>query len=321
MGANKLIYLFITVAISGICSCIESNRDVRPILSENENPVLSSMPFNEGAVEADRKTVTPRFIRGRTYTFYNLENLSCLADYTSVQSLDLTLGSYTDIGPLSMFQCLEELEIFNNYNITDISPLGTLTNLKKLTFIGCPNIQSIECLSSLADLKYLRLSYTDQYFKELVALQQLEILDLDAGALPELDVSFIAQLISLKELYLEAVYRDGVKTNIEELKNLVNLERLSISTTLPESVYLSWITDLKKLEFFEVVNNTLDDVSPLLKIPNLVEVSFYCSKVNDLSPLLESKTIKTIWAPLEYPDELRILFGEQGIALRPKADR
>jgi hypothetical protein len=62
-------------------------------------------------------------------------------------------------------------------------------------------------------------------------------------------------------------------------------------------------------------------VSPLLNLPNLVEVSFYSSEVNDLSPLLESKTIKTIWTTYSYPHETVILFGELGIALRPTADR
>jgi hypothetical protein len=321
MGANRLIYIFIAVAVSGLCSCIGSNRDVRADLPENENPVTASIPVDDSAVEADRKTVTPRFIRGMTYTFYDLDNLSGLADYTFVQSLDLFSGSYTDISPLSMFPYLEELEIANNFNITDISPLGTLANLKKLTLIGCPNIQSIECLSSLADLKHLRLSYTDQCFQEFAALQQLEVLDLYAGTLPELDVSVIAKLVSLKELYLNAGYKDGVKANIEELKALVNLERLSISISLSDDANLSWIPNLKKLKFFELVNNTLDDVSPLLNLPNLVEVSFYSSEVNDLSPLLESKTIKIIWTTYSYPHETVILFGERGIALRPTSDR
>jgi Leucine-rich repeat (LRR) protein len=254
-----------------------------------------------------------------------LGDLSGLADYAFVKSLYLGSGHFSDLSPLSAFQNLEELELYNNRNITDISPLESLIQLRRLTLLSCPNIQSIQALSTLTNLQYLRLaSYDDMYYKELAPLWQLEILVLEAGVIPELDLRYIAQLTSLKVLVIDARYKDGVRVNIELLRSLVNLERLILAYNSVETLDLNWIKSLQKLNYLGIKSSAVDDLRPLLALPNLTEVLFDYTKVKDLSVLLESRSIKQIWEP-EYQtlvgSELAMLFFEKGISVQSIRDR
>jgi internalin A len=263
-----------------------------------------------------RKAV-PSYIREERYVFYGLDDLSLLVDYAFVQSLSLH-GSFSDLSPLSAFRDLEELDIAGN-NIIDISPLGALTRLRKLTIINCPNIQNIQALSALTNLQYLRLVFhDDMHYKELVPLGQLEILHLEAGVIRELDMRHIAQLTNLKDLTIEARYKDGVKVNAGLLRSLVNLERLTLAYDSVGTVDLTWIKSLKKLNYFNIKYSSVDDLRPLLELPNLAVVVFDYTEVKDIEVLLESRSIKQIWEPhyLELTDlELRMQFYERGISV------
>ena len=273
--------------------------------------------------------------------YINLNDLSFLLEDTSIKSLKLGGGSYTDLSPLAMLHDLEELSIDFNNNITDISPIGSLSRLKKLklnlidslkdispigsliglenlTIYNCYNIESIEAISSLVNLKYLGIIYNDKYYKELVPLKQLEVLEI-INTYNEIDVSYIAQLHTLKELVIQAPpypYSEGSILNIDQLKNLVNLEELSIYYL--GGIDLSWIPSLQKLRELRLYYCTVDNVSPLLKLPNLERVGLQISKVKDIAPLLESKSIKIISGPIVENDiGFYDLFWERGIEYYP----
>jgi internalin A len=142
-------------------------------------------------------------------------------------------------------------------------------------------------------------------------LQRLEVLRISNNSVKEFDVSYIAQIQSLKEL---AITGDGEGIiNIDRLKNLVNLEKLLISTY--NSLDLSWITHLQNLRILDIERCAIDDVSPLLELPNLVSVDVSKSWVKDITPLFESKSIKNILGPpvLSEGEDLSQLLKERGI--------
>jgi Leucine-rich repeat (LRR) protein len=172
----------------------------------------------------------------------------------------------------------------------------------------------MEFLSSLVNLRYLHLTYfKDRYFRELLPLQNLEVLILSGLYPVNLDFTYIAQLYSLRELSIS----DGSPFhNIEELRNLVNLEKINIWGI---SSNISWITPLQKLEEVDFSYSKINDISPLLELPNLSSVLLYRTEVKDISPLLESKSIKIIvdFITEEASSELYSLFRERGIEIMP----
>jgi hypothetical protein len=252
-------------------------------------------------------------------TYYDMNDLTYFLADTSVKSLRFYGGTFSDLSPLAELRDLEELSLEANRYITDISPIGSLVNLKKLTLLNYSEEKSIEPLSSLVNLKSLELWYNDEFYKELLPLQQLEILKLGNSIPQGVDVNYIAQLRTLKELAIQAPpypYSESNIINIDRLKNLVNLEKLSISYL--GGINFSWITSLQKLKELRLFYCTVDDVSPLLKLPNLIEVNLPYTKVRDITPLLESKSIKEIHGPIVENDiGFYHLFRERGIEYYP----
>jgi Leucine-rich repeat (LRR) protein len=251
-------------------------------------------------------------------TYWDMNDLTYFLSDTSIKSLRLYKGTFHDLAPLAELTELEELEISSNRHIADISSLGALVNLKKLWLTNIAMEEGIEALSSLVNLRYLNIFYKDRYYRELLPLQNLEILILHQSIHSYLDASYIAQLRSLKELEISSFLVKGSIENIEQLGNLVNLEELNISAVI--DLDISWITHLKKLKNVRFEACTLNDVSPLAELPNLVSVSLPRSTVNDITPLLESASIKTLGGNyVEDSDisELIRIFRERGIEFSP----
>jgi Leucine-rich repeat (LRR) protein len=189
--------------------------------------------------------------------------------------------------------------------------------LKKLILHNYAREESIEALSSLVNLENLILYHNDRYYRELVPLQRLEVLNLTNAIMKELDVTYIAQIPSLKELTINGGGNPEGILNIEQLKNLVNLEKLSISSS--DNRDISWITHLQKLKKLEMQRCTIGDIRPLLELPNLVSVRLYQMEVKDITPLLESRSIKSIDGLIirEENYEIPRLFRERGIQFSP----
>jgi internalin A len=248
---------------------------------------------------------------------------SDLLDDPSIQVLGFYRGTFSDLSPLTALTDLEELDITSNRNVTDISPLVSLVNLKKLILFET-GIESIEPISSLVNLRHLEIiGYADRYYRELLSLQHLEILNLHNQE--PLDVTYIAQLSTLRDLEISPGYTrfDAEILNIELLRNLANLERLVIH--FPSDINLTWIAGLRNLTELELRGDTISDIRPLLELPNLVTVNLYGTEVRDLSPLLESTSIKRIIGPVtskQFEDgvELRRQFRARGIELSAYED-
>jgi Leucine-rich repeat (LRR) protein len=275
----KYIYSFLAVLI--LCCCSAHKKGTQP-RSGHDGDTLLILSETASENDVNPNLYTFEFVNG---TYWDMNDLTYFLADTSIKSLRLYDGTFSDLRPLAELTGLEELEISSNRYITDISPIGSLVNLKKLTLFNETYKGSIEAISSLVNMEELFLVYRSRYYRELLPLQKLEKLILSSYGV---DFTYIAQLYSLKKLSIHG----GGAANIEQLKNLVNLEEFFIDCV--DNFDISWITHLKKLKDVGFLECTINDISPLLELPNLVSVDLWSSTVNDITPLLESTSIKSI---------------------------
>ena len=240
-------------------------------------------------------------------------------------------GEFSNIAFLADMPDLETVSLDRNDLLTDISPLSGLTKLRNLCINKCPNIRSIESLSLLTNLKTLDLEHNINYdYRALVPLRQLEKLIIynDLKEDTEIDLSYIGQLHSLKELdFIVIILSSNIKIdmsypsikimNINALQNLVNLEKLII--TGGGNLDISWISNLRNLTELDL-ECTINDISPLATLSNLVKVDLTYSTIKDITPLLNSNSIKYIrvWADdveAGISDDLRSRFYQKNIDL------
>ena len=299
-----------------ICSCFSDKESMIAKSDNHEKIVLANTPCIS---TSENRNIQPQPYsrRGGSGSYWEVSDLFefiAFLDDTSIRSLMFYAGTFSDLNPLVVLMELEKLEISMNPNIWDISPLSSLTNLRTLRLFNSGREKSIEPISLLINLQYLDLTFQDMFFRELLPLQQLEVLKLSNRT--SLDVTYIAQLHSLRELEITPGRARGETNatiiNIEKLGELVNLERLMINGT--SMIDISWITSMQNLKRLELRHTSINDISPLLELLNLIDLCLHQSQIRDLTPLLESRSIKKISGPiLENGYELTQLFRERGI--------
>jgi internalin A len=106
------------------------------------------------------------------------------------------------------------------------------------------------------------------------------------------DVTNIAQLQSLKRLRIGGDGKSGEELNINQSENLVNLEDLTLDDI--QALNFSWIPSLRKLKVLWLRGDVIDDITPLVALPNLEEMYIMSCTIEDITPLLKSKSIKEI---------------------------
>jgi Leucine-rich repeat (LRR) protein len=221
----------------------------------------------------------------------------------------------TDITPLSELKKIKTLHIDNCPNIQNIQPLAALATLEWLRIDDCPNIQNIQPLASLVALKFLYLMHNNNYdYGDIASLPKLESITIRSDHAYEIDLGTIGQLRYVKHLSLSGT----TFKNINELRNLTNLETLDISGA--DHLDFSWAVHLRNLTKLELNFCSVEDVSPLAKAPNLAEIDLAGSSIKDIAPLLNSNSIKYIRVFDEdvtagISDNLRFRFEQKGIYL------
>lgn len=127
------------------------------------------------------------------------DSITCLRRLGFLKVLSIDSCSKIDsLRELSDFQNLEGLAIINFKNVHEIDPLSKLINLQQLAVAGSiwtrMKIKSLKPLSSLTNLKYLHLTSLkaeDESIKPLVALNQLEKLEI-ANFYPMEEVAWLS---------------------------------------------------------------------------------------------------------------------------------
>ncbi|MDR0289494.1 MAG: hypothetical protein LBI06_00995 [Treponema sp.] len=209
----------------------------------------------------------------------------------------LIIGGNNIIDILSDFNLenLEELRISGR--IISFSSIGDLRSLKKLYLEHLWQINDISAISGLENLEYLM----------IIECKKLE------------NFSPIFDLIELKYLYWENFGNEN-EPDLTHIGNLNKLEYFYLSPITQSN--LNSLAGLEQLKELELWRSNIEDVSPLLKLPNLEKIHFGTDWV-DIMPLLASNSIKYIQINNKSYDDFyhflenqKKLFEANGISVR-----
>jgi internalin A len=254
----------------------------------------------------------------------NITDISALKNLTNLVWLVLNGNSIIDISALANLTKLEWLELTGN-SITDISALANLRNLQSLGLSG----NKIKDFSVLDRLPYIdRADYEGQDLNKVVVfndknleaairaeinkprgevyandLKDITILNLTGKNIT--NISALANVTNLKELYLAGNKSGNNITDISALGNLTKLEWLDLSDnnirdisalrnlTNLKTLYLtgnnitdiSALANLTYLEWLYLSWNNITDISALAQLINLERLTLSGNKITDISAL------------------------------------
>jgi WD40 repeat protein/serine/threonine protein kinase len=154
-----------------------------------------------------------------TFTGPTLRYLSPLAQFTSLQLLDISESLASDVSPLAQLTNLQVLNL-SGTPVSDVSPLAQLNGLRALYLYGT-RVSDVSTLAQLTNLK--RLDLWDTQVRDLSPLAQLTGLErLDLSGTPVSDVSPLARLTNLRTLNLTG-------TQVTDLSPLTEIPQLRIT--------------------------------------------------------------------------------------------
>ena len=202
----------------------------------------------------DLETVTRLRVSGGFPGYVTDYDFTLLADCINLMELELSLN-ISDLSPLAGFTRLTTLNLSGN-QISDISPLTDKVNLQRLILAHNP-ITNLRPLAGLVKLQYLDLSHTQQItdLRPLAGLVNLQHLDLQHNRI--VDITPLKGLTQLEKLYLNS-------NQIVDLKPLVKNPGL----VNENPVHLEGGFDIRA-DVVGVGDNPLSDVSRDEHIPAL----------------------------------------------------
>lgn len=158
----------------------------------------------------------------------------------------------------------------------DVSFLSCLPRIKNLSVITS-NVENITAIENMELLEELELTATIKDSINFRSLKNLKTCYLHWWN----SAANIFECNWLKELHLDELKIKNV-SEIEELSNLVSLEKLVISNSNIKS--LSWLKSLKQLKELELINcRSLTDFSEISNLTNLNKLQIEgCNKLSEL---------------------------------------
>ncbi len=209
--------------------------------------------------------------------------------FVSVDSINLSGNTQiTDLSPLSELRDLKHLDI-SNTAIADLSPISNVTLLESLNLENTPT--STTFFIKYSDrLKYLNLSGTQvESIGELLNLKNLVTLKLEQAN----QIQSFAVLNEFKNLTELNLSSSGFN-NIENIKDLVKIERLDISQNT--MINFSLLSNLSSLKYLDVAVSNIQDLTPIQNLGKLEFLDITSTKVADLSPLENLSGLKKVSA-------------------------
>lgn len=163
-------------------------------------------------------------------TISNLDKLSGLKklrilnlSFNQIESVNLDVGSFSEIDNLETFSSLEVLDLSNN-KISTISNLDRLSGLKSLN-LSFNLIESVKGVGSLPNLEILWLTgNTISYLKEFNRFSNLKRLYLEGNSVTNLE-----GLDKLEKLEKIDLRKNKIQTVPKFTKELTNLKKILIS--------------------------------------------------------------------------------------------
>ena len=241
----------------------------------------------------------------------NVSDLSPVARLINLEFLAFPGNSISDLSPTAELINLKVLWFWDT-SVTDLTPIAGLTNLENLTVKNVPSAD-LSLLAGLTKLENLSLNDNDvtdiaplagltnlksiftwgnrfSDLSPLSGLTNLERLDICGAELGKANLSLLANLPHLTELYL----RGNDISDISSIAKLTGLSRLKLSNNrLSDLSPLANLTDLKWLDLEE---NAISDTSPLAGLSNLRWLDLSDNNISDLSPL--AKMTNLTWVDI-----------------------
>lgn len=193
---------------------------------------------------------------------------------------------------------LEDLNYFTHLKVLDLSGVHNidvpLTNLTELTELYCSNspehlLSLIPCPQNLSllmcDCDTENLSGIEKYtgLKTLI-VKNNDLISVDA----------ISNMTNIETLEL---HTDGV-AGFGALATLTNLKSLTIEAELLKEV--SFLNSIHGLEYFNLIDTIVIDISPIVSHPNLKEVIFSRNdEIADYGPLGELENLERVSLSIE----------------------
>jgi len=195
-------------------------------------------------------------------------DISVLADIVKMPNLVilcLPFQQITDIAPLKGLEKLEKLEL-NGNPIIDISSLSELESLQTIS-LQETRVADTSPLSTLVKLRYININgnrCNDYEFLKYVG--SIEYLDLSFAA-PE---KVLPLLNGKKVKNFQFSYADLY--SLSGFEKIVGLESLNVQNSRITDI--SAIKDMTSLTFVNLAENQIEDLTPLLTLPNLKRAEF-----------------------------------------------
>ena len=214
------------------------------------------------------------------------EDMTSIGCLTNLRQLDLSFRRICDIQPLQQLTWLRKLDLSETL-VTDIQILSRLSQLEDLRVRGT-NVSEVSSLSSLRKLTFLDLTLTlVSCVADLRSCSQLTTLKLAGTGVSNL--SALQECVGLAALHVEGMKKPlpgrfpdfevlrelhAHSTNFEgsfDFASLSTLHELGVENT--SLVTIDGIEAIKALRVLRIDHNFIDDLSPLLRLPQLTHLS------------------------------------------------
>ena len=252
-GVRDLTGLEFATNLSELFLIDNQISDLSPIASLIE---LSDLDFSDNPLSDLSPLKGLKNLISLGFSRTQVSDLSPLAGLLNLRELRFHDTDVSDLSPVAGLTKLMRLYCWNA-NISDLSPLAGLINLEELHFSG-NNVSDISPLGRLVNLK--RIGTWGNPFSDLsplAGLTNLEHLDICGARLSEADLSLLAGLTGLKELYLV----DNGISDISPIARLTGLERLDVRDNHISNI--SPLAGLTNLKWLGVDDNDISNFSPL----------------------------------------------------------
>ena len=231
---------------------------------------------------------------------WKLESIEALKSLVNLEYLDIC---FTEISNIAFIQNLKNLIYLNldTNKIEDISPISNLKNLKYL-LISRNQVIDFSSLLNLTNLSFLGLAKNNcTDFSFLEAHINLETFFL--SNLKKKDLHFFNKLRNLNHLELS---NSEEIVDLDFLVNLTNLEILELDDN-KNLKNISSIKELTKLRSLSLNSTSIEDLSPIVNLSNIDNLSLMGTKINSLNSIRNLIKLEYLYASYTQIDDLEPL--------------
>lgn len=220
-----------------------------------------------------------------------LSDISALANYKGIVTLNLSGNNIKDISPLAEMSGLRKLYLDDN-PIRDFSPLLSLTNLSSLSIRGMEIDEQLlkELSAALPDCAI----YSDRASIDAVEISlggvrfRSDVKELDLSGTGIREISALSQCGNLRRLNLSG----NRITDISPLVNLPSLEWLDVSYN--EIADLNPLISISTLRTLYAGGNRISGTAAVGAMSALTELDLSDNPVEDFSGLKKLRDLKTL---------------------------